>query len=108
MKRTKRKLVIFSRSQWERVCKCAKALKMKPATYLRNMSLHREWKCYNGEDICFPLKNINHIVTDMNMILKVAENTNSEHLEKLRELKMRFEDYRSIFYRYYSQLLNDA
>lgn len=108
MKRTKRKQVIFSRIQWERVCKCAKTLKMKPATYLRNMSLHREWKCYNGEDICFPLKNINHIVTDMNMILKVAENTNSEHLEKLRELKMRFEDYRSIFYRYYSQLLNDA
>ena len=106
MKRTKRKQVIFSRIQWERVCKCAKTLKMKPATYLRNMSLHREWKCYNGEDICFPLKNINHIVTDMNMILKVAENTNSEHLEKLRELKMRFEDYRSIFYRYYSQLLN--
>ena len=108
MKRTKRKQVIFSRIRWERVCKCAKTLKMKPATYLRNMSLHREWKCYNGEDICFPLKNINHIVTDMNMILKVAENTNSEHLEKLRELKMRFEDYRSIFYRYYSQLLNDA
>ena len=108
MKRTKRKQVIFSRIQWERVCKCAKTLKMKPATYLRNMSLHKEWKCYNGEDICFPLKNINHIVTDMNMILKVAENTNSEHLEKLRELKMRFEDYRSIFYRYYSQLLNDA
>ena len=108
MKRTKRKQVIFSRIQWERVCKCAKTLKMKPATYLRNMSLHKEWKCYQGEDICFPLKNINHIVTDMNMILKVAENTNSEHLEKLRELKMRFEDYRSIFYRYYSQLLNDA
>lgn len=108
MKRTKRKLVIFSQSQWERVCKCAKALKMKPATYLRNMSLHKEWKCYQGEDICFPLKIINHIGTDLNMILKVAENTNSEHLEKLRELKKRFEDYRSIFYRYYSQLLNDA
>ena len=70
MKRTKRKLVIFSQSQWERVCKCAKALKMKPATYLRNMSLHREWKCYQGEDICFPLKIINHIGTDLNMILE--------------------------------------
>ena len=106
MKRTKRKLVIFSLSQWERVCKFAKALKMKPATYLRNMSLHKEWKCYNGEDICFPLKIINHIGIDINMILKVAENTNSEHSPKLRELKKRFEDYRSIFYRYYSQLLN--
>ena len=108
MKRTKRKLVIFSQSQWERVCKCAKALKMKPATYLRNMSLHKEWKCYQGEDICFPLKIINHIGTELNMILKVAENTNSEHSPKLRELKKQFEDYRSIFYRYYSQLLNDA
>ena len=106
MKRTKRKLVIFSRSQWERVCKCAKALKMKPATYLRNMSLHKEWKCYQGEDICFPLKIINHIGTDMNMIIRVAESTNPEHLEKLRELKKRFEEYRNNFIRYYSQLMN--
>ena len=106
MKRTKRKLVIFSQSQWERVCKCAKALKMKPATYLRNMSLHKEWKCYQGEDICFPLKIINHIGTDINMIIRVAESTNPEHLEKLRELKKRFEEYRNNFIRYYSQLMN--
>ena len=106
MKRTKRKLVIFSRSQWERVCKCAKALKMKPATYLRNMSLHKEWKCYQGEDICFPLKIINHIGTDMNMIIRVAESTGSEYLEKLKELKTRFEEYRGTYRRYLSRYMN--
>ena len=52
-------------------------------------------------------------VADADLRLKQDEkNSNpcgvAEHLEKLRELKMRFEDYRSIFYRYYSQLLNDA
>ena len=107
-KRTKRKHVLFTQEQWERVCKRAKFVKMKPATYLRNMSLHKEWKIIPADEFCLPLKIINHIGTDMNMIIRVAENTNSEHLEKLRELKMRFEDYRSIFYRYYSQLLNDA
>ena len=106
MKRTKRKLVIFSQSQWERVCKCAKALKMKPATYLRNMSLHKEWKNVSADDFCLPLKIINHIGTDMNMIISVAESTNPEHLEKLRELRKRFEEYRDKFIRYYSQLMN--
>lgn len=80
---------------------------MKPAEFVRNMSLHKEWKRYDVEDICLPLKNINHIGTDLNMIIKVAENTKSEHLEKLQKLKRRFENYRSIFYRHYAQLLNN-
>ena len=52
------------------------------------------------------MKIINHIGTDMNMIIRVAESTNPEHLEKLRELRKRFEEYRNNFIRYYSQLMN--
>ena len=96
-KRTKRKHVLFTQAQWERVCERAKYLKMKPATYLRNMSL---------DDFCLPMKIINHIGTDLKMIIRVAEKTNSEHLPKLRELKGRFEEYRVLFVRYYSQLMN--
>lgn len=55
---------------------------------------------------CLPMKIINHIGTDMNMIIRVAESTNPEHLEKLRELRKRFEEYRNNFIRYYSQLMN--
>lgn len=106
-KRTKRKHVLYKQEQWERVCKRAEFLKMKPAAFVRNMSLHKEWKRYDVEDICLPLKNINHIGTDLNMIIRVAENTKSKHLEKLQELKRRFEKYRSIFYRHYAQLLNN-
>ena len=105
-KRTKRKHVLFTQEQWERVCKRAKFVKMKPATYLRNMSLHKEWKNVSADDFCLPMKIINHIGTDMNMIIRVAENINPEHLEKLRELKKRFEEYRNNFIRYYSQLMN--
>jgi hypothetical protein len=107
MKRTKRKHILFSQDQWKLVCKRAEFVKMKPATFIRNMSLHKEWKHYDAEDICLPLKIINHIGTDLNMIIRVAENTNSEHLPKLRELKKRYEDYRVIFYRHYSKLLNN-
>ena len=106
MKRTKRKQVIFSRIQWERVCKCAKTLKMKPATYLRNMSLHKEWKIIPADEFCLPLKIINHIGTDLNMIIRVAENTGSEYLEKLKELKTRFEEYRGTYRRYLSRYMN--
>lgn len=80
---------------------------MKPAAFVRNMSLHKEWKHYDVQDICLPLKNINHIGADLNMIIRVAENTKSEHLEKLQRLKRRFEKYRSIFYRHYAQPLNN-
>ncbi|WP_455526146.1 plasmid mobilization protein [Huintestinicola sp.] len=54
-KRTKRKHVLFTQAQWERVCERAKYLKMMPATYLRNMSLHKEWKNTRADDFCQPL-----------------------------------------------------
>ena len=105
-KRTKRKHVLFTQEQWKLVCRRAERLRMKPATYLRNMSLHKEWKNVSADDFCLPMKIINHIGTDMNMIIRVAENINPEHLEKLRELRKRFEEYRDNFIRYYSQLMN--
>ena len=105
-KRTKRKHVLFTQEQWELVCERAKFVKMKPATYLRNMSLHKEWKNVSADDFCLPMKIINHIGTDLNMIISVAESTSPKHLEKLRELRKRFEEYRNNFIRYYSQLMN--
>lgn len=107
MKRTKRKSILFSKNEWETVCDRAEYLKMKPATFIRNMSLHNEWKRCNTDEICLLFKKVNRIGTDLNMILKVAENTNSEHLEKLKSLKKRFEKCRSILYRRYAQLLNN-
>ena len=105
-KRTKRKHVLFTQEQWKLVCRRAERLRMKPATYLRNMSLHKEWKNTRANDFCLPMKIINHIGTDLKMIIRVAEETNSEHLPKLRELKMRYEEYRVLFIHYYSQLMN--
>ena len=92
--------------EWTVVCKRAKFLKMKPAAFIRNMSVHQMWKDYRAEDLCLPFKKVNHIGTDLDMIIKTAEKTNSEHLEKLKELKKRFEKYRNLFIRYYSQLMN--
>ena len=105
-KRTKRKHVLFTQEQWKIVCKRSDFTKMKPATYIRNMSLHKEWKNTRADDFCLPMKIINHIGTDLKMIIRVAEETNSEHLSKLRELKRRFEEYRVLFIRYYAQLMN--
>ena len=106
LKRTIRKNIFFGKDEWNVVCKRAKFLKMKPATYLRNMSLHKEWKNTRADDFCLPMKIINHIGTDLKIIIRVAEDTNSEYLPKLRELKGRFEEYRVLFVRYYSQLMN--
>ena len=46
------------------------------------------------------------IGTDLNMIIRVAENTGSEYLEKLKELKTRFEEYRGTYRRYLSRYMN--
>lgn len=105
-KRTKRKHVLFTQEQWKLVCRRANRLRMKPATYLRNMSLHKEWKIIPADEFCIPLKIINHIGTDLNMIIRVAENTGSEYLEKLKELKTRFEEYRGTYRRYLSRYMN--
>lgn len=107
MKRIKRKKIIFTPDQWDIVRKRAKCLKMKPATFIRNMSLHKAWRFCNAEEICLPLKKVNQICKDLNMVIKVAENTDSKFLEKLRELRKRFEEYRGILFRYYSQLTNN-
>ena len=106
LKRTIRKKIFFGKDEWTVVCKRAKFLKMKPAAFIRNMSVHQMWKDYRAEDLCLPFKKVNHIGTDLDMIIKTAEKTNSEHLEKLKELKKRFENCRRILNRYYYQLLN--
>lgn len=106
LKRTIRKNIFFGKDEWTVVCKRAKFLKMKPAAFIRNMSVHQMWKDYRAEDLCLPFKKVNHIGTNLDMIIKTAEKTNSEHLEKLKELKKRFENCRHILNRYYYQLLN--
>ena len=105
-KRTKRKHVLFTQEQWKLVCRRAERLRMKPATYLRNMSLHKEWKIIPADEFCLPLKIINHIGTDLNMIIRIAESTGSEYLEKLKELKTRFEEYRGTYRRYLFRYMN--
>ena len=37
MKRTKRKNIRFTKAEWDTVCRKAERLKMKPATFIRNL-----------------------------------------------------------------------
>lgn len=108
MKRTKRKNIKFTPEEWKAVCKRAEMLKMKKSTFIRNVSLHDVWNVYNADEVCLPLKKINYIGHSLNQIINVAERTNSEYLDEIKNLKRRFEDCRDILYKYYSQLLNDS
>ena len=106
MKRTKRKNIWFSGNEWSTVCRKAKRLEMKPATFIRNMTLCDKWIDCDVGYICALMQKVNRVGTELKMIIRVAESTNPEHLEKLRELKKRFDEYRNNFIRYYSQLMN--
>lgn len=106
MRRTKRKHVLFTQEEWEKVCKRAERLKMRTGTYIRNMSLHEFWKTENGDDLTAPLVTINHVMTDMRMILRVAEKSSKEHCGKINELINRFECCRERYVKHYEERSN--
>ena len=93
-KRTIRKEVKYNSDEWEKMIFLSKKSGKNPAAYIRE-------KTVSGKIMRLDLER-----TDLDMIIKTAEKTNSEHLEKLKELKKRFENCRRILNRYYYQLLN--
>ena len=106
MKRTKRKNIRFTKSEWDTVCRKAKRLKMKPATFIRNMAFCDKWIDCDVGYICALMQKVNRVGTELKMIIRVAENTNSEYLPKLYHLKELFEIYRGKILKHYAKLLN--
>ena len=51
IKRARRKEVTYSPEEWEKVVKRAASVSMKPATYIKNISLKGEIKVYNYTDL---------------------------------------------------------
>ena len=106
MKRTKRKNIRFTKAEWDTVCRKAKRLKIKPATFIRNMALCNKWIDCDVGYICALMQKVNRIGTELKMIIRVAENTNSEYLPKLYHLRELFEIYRGKIMKHYAKLLN--
>ena len=106
MKRTKRKNIRFTKSEWDTVCRKSERLKMKPATFIRNMALCDKWIDCDVGYICAIMQKVNRVGTELKMIIRVAENTNSEYLPKLYHLKELFENYRGKILKHYAKLLN--
>ena len=106
MKRTKRKNIRFTKAEWDTVCRKAKRLKIKPATFIRNMALCNKWIDCDVGYICALMQKVNRVGTELKMIIRVAENTNSEYLPKLYHLRELFEIYRGKIMKHYAKLLN--
>ena len=106
MKRTKRKNIWFSENEWSTVCRKAEKLKIKPATFIRNMALCDKWIDCDVGYICALVQKVNRVGTELKMIIRVAENSNPEYLPMLYHLKELFENYRDKILKHYSQLLN--
>ena len=106
MKRTKRKNIRFTKAEWDTVCRKAKRLKIKPATFIRNMALCNKWIDCDVGYICALMQKVNRVGTELKMIIRVAENTNSEYLPKLYHLRELFEIYRGKVLKHYAKLLN--
>ena len=106
MKRTKRKNIRFTKAEWDTVCRKAKRLKINPATFIRNMALCNKWIDCDVGYICALMQKVNRVGTELKMIIRVAENTNSEYLPKLYHLRELFEIYRGKILKHYAKLLN--
>ena len=106
MKRTKRKNIRFTKAEWDTVCRKAERLKMKPATFIRNMALCDKWIDCDVGYICALMQKVNRVGTELKMIIRVAENIDSEYLPTLYHLRKLFEIYRGKILKHYTQLLN--
>lgn len=106
MKRTKRKHILFSEEQWKKVCHRAGVLHLRTTAYIRNMALYREYKYSNGGEVAYSMRLINRIGTDLRMIMRAAEKTDSKYIDRLRKLYERYEVCKQYCFDYFSGYVN--
>ena len=91
-KRARRKEVTYSPEEWEEVVKRAASLSMKPATYIKNMSLKGEINVYNYTDLTNLLNGLRIIGGNINQLAKKANEINSIYADDYKKLKENYSE----------------
>ena len=91
MKRSIRKSVKFSESEWEKVLENSEKCSMKPATFMRHSAVNREIKVFDLTEFDIAFNHLSSISNNINQIAKVANSTKSVYENDIINIKSQME-----------------
>lgn len=106
MKRIKKVKIRFTPEEIKSVSERAELTKMRTAVFIRNMSFRKEWRIFDSKYLCKQLESYNRMERCILQIINVAERTNSEYLDELKNIKRDFDKCRTFLMNYYGKILN--
>lgn len=103
-RRTIKKIVRFSETEWAKIEKRAAAVSMRPCVFLREIGLHGKIKIFDVENF-IGLKVPMHSISDnVNQIAKVANSTGSIYAKDIEDLRSEIKRLKSLFEEQFSEL----
>lgn len=106
-KDTKKKLIYFKPDEWDIVCKRAKALNMRPGTYIREIAVRGEIKHYDMAQLNNLRMSFNRIGTLIDQIAKVANSTQSIFRKDIEDMQKQMDYFARVMENYLSVLEPD-
>ena len=98
--RSKTKIIKFHADEWNDVCERAEFLGKKTAPFIREMSVFGEMKNYDMKQFNNLLTSFNRIGCELKQILKIAEMSQSPHIEEIEKMIKRYDELSRTFENY--------
>lgn len=98
--RSKTKIIKFHDDEWKAVCERAEFLGKKTAPFIREMSVFGEMKNYDMKQFNNLLTSFNRIGCELKQILKIAEMSQSPHIEEIEKMIKRYDELNKTFENY--------
>jgi len=94
----------YSAEEWKRICECSEKLKMKPATYIRKISVHGEIKHYDHAAVEKLMIAINRYGNNLNQIATVVNSSGSVYKNDVENLQNDMENIKKAVKIYLTEL----
>ncbi len=101
---SKRKIIKFSKKEWQTVCKRADFLKLRTGTYIRKIAVQELLKSYDIKISNRLYISFCRIGTLIEQILKISEQEQLPYTEEIKQMMKSYRDRKKIFEKYLSEL----
>ena len=95
-----KKLVGFTKEEWETVCQKAKAAGMRNGTYIKVMAVKGEIKYYDLKELGAMKRSFLSIGNNLNQIAAAANSSGSVYKKDIEDLQEEFKYFRSVMKNY--------
>jgi hypothetical protein len=93
-------VIYFSPEEWEKVCKKAKAAKMRNGTYIRRIAVKGEVRYYELKELASLKRAFLSIGNNLNQIAAVANSSGSVYQKDIEDMQKEFKYFRSVMKNY--------